>query len=141
MANEKAEREQQLQTKMMQFQVLQNTHQNLRQQLEQAVTKANEIAQTKSTLELLGDTKPADALLPIGCDNFVPGRIEKADKVVISIGGNAVLKKPRADAIRILDGKLEELQKHVNRLSQQLSAVESDLVRLQPQIEAMLQER
>jgi len=141
MPGEKADKEQQLQVKMMQFQVLQGTYQTLRQQLEASIAKANEIAQTKNTLELLGDTKPASALLPIGCDNFVPGRVEKTDTVVVSVGGSVVLRKPRAEAIRILDGKLEEIQKNANHLGQQLAAVESQLAHLQPELEQMLQER
>jgi prefoldin alpha subunit len=140
-ADKVVDREQQLQAKMMQFQILQGTYQTVQQQLQEAAARANELAATKVTLEGMGGTKPAPALLPIGSDNFVAGRLEKVDTVLVGIGGGIAVKRARTDAIKIIDGKLEELQKHVGQLSQQLAALEAELSRLQPQIEAMLQGR
>jgi len=139
MADEKKERE--IQARLMEFQILQGTHQALRQRIETAIQHSNELNHTKLALEELGNTKPGPALIPMGSDNFVPGKIESVDSVLVGIGGGVILRKSRTDAVAVLDGRLSEIQKHVEELTKQFSSVEAQLSRIQPQLEAMLQGR
>ncbi len=139
MVNEKKNgREKDMQSKMLQFQLLQATHQTLRQQMEAALGRANELAQTRLALQSLGGVKPAQAFIPLGSDNFVPGKIESSESILVSIGGDVAVKKTRAEALGILEERLGEMEKHMQETGQQIAVVEAEISRLQPQIEGML---
>src|SRR3990167_11371518 len=98
-----------LNQKMMQFQLLQNNFQSLRQQLENGAMRLEELTQARLSLENLDNAKSGDTIfLPMGAGNFIDGKIGDVNKVLVSIGGEAAVKRKRTEALEILDKKLED---------------------------------
>lgn len=126
------------QQKMMQFQFLQSQLETVRAQLQQIVQHAEELSNTKLTIENLTITKPSEAFVPLGAGNFVKGKIEDSNTILVSVGGGAAVKKTKEDAITIIEGRLSKLQDEVNELVGAEQKILLELGKLQPEIQAMV---
>ncbi|MEM5814300.1 MAG: prefoldin subunit alpha [Candidatus Aenigmatarchaeota archaeon] len=132
--------EEELQKKMLQFQILEGNLRVVRGQMEQALARIEEAGRTKLALEEL-DRVEADgsAMVPIGAGTFVKGKITDTRNVLVSIGSDMAVMKTREEAIKFTEDRISEMQKLAEELAAQERAVVADLQRLQPEIQRMLQ--
>ncbi len=129
-----------LNQKMMQFQLLQNNFQSLRQQLENGAMRLEELTQARLSLENLDNAKSGDTIfLPMGAGNFIDGKIGDVNKVLVSIGGEAAVKRKRTEALEILDKKLEDVKVALDELYKQEQRIVAELNRLQPEIQVLME--
>ncbi len=135
------DKQQEAQQKMMQFQLMQNQLETLRAQLQNLAGRAEELSVARLTLENLNISKSAEAFIPVGSGNFVRGKIEDSKNVLVSIGGNAAVKKTKEEAIKVLDEKLSVLQDEGNNLGRAEQHVLMELSRLQAEIQRLANER
>lgn len=131
--------EQEVQQKMMQFQLLENNTRALRAQLEQVAARMEELTRTKIGLEDLKDVKAGDsAFVPVGAGAFVEGKISDPSRVLISTGSDVAVKKTREEAIELIDERLAEIQKTAEELAAQERRVAAELQKLQPELQKLL---
>jgi len=132
--------EEDVQKKMLQFQILEGDLRAVRGQLEQAIARIDEASRTKLALEELGMVKADDsAMVPVGAGTFVRGKITDSESVLVSIGSDMAVMKTREDAISFTEDRIAELQKLAEGMMLQEKAVVTELQRLQPEIQKMLQ--
>lgn len=136
-----ADKQQEAQQKMMQFQMLQNQLEGIRAQLQHLSARAEEMSGTKLTLDNLNISKPAEAFIPVGSGNFVKGKVEDSKNVLVSIGGGAAVKKTKEEAIKVLEDKLSTLQGEGNELGRAEQQVLMELSRLQAEVQRLVNEK
>jgi prefoldin alpha subunit len=132
--------EQEIQKKMLQFQILEGNLRTVRGQLENVAGRLEDMERTKLALGDLGSVKANDsAMIPVGAGTFVKGKIMDAGNVLVSIGADMAVMKTREEAVSFLDERLAEIRKMAEEISAQERVVVSELQRLQPEIQKLLQ--
>lgn len=132
--------QEEVQKKMLQFQILEGNMRALQGQLEQAMARIEEAARTKMALEEFEKVKANDsAMVPVGAGTFVKGKITDCENVLVSIGSDMAVMKTREEAINFTDDRIAEIQKLAEDLSAQERAVAAELQRLQPELQKLLQ--
>jgi len=123
------------QQKLMQFQFLQQAAQNIQQQIAQLAQKIAELAQAKQSIEDFEKVKPSDALVPIGGGNYISGKISNSDEILVTFGAGVAVKKPRAEALKITEARLSELQKIGAEMGSQQNLINLQLQGLQQELQ------
>ncbi len=123
------------QQKLMQFQFLQQAHQQIQQQAQQLSQKIAELAAARQSLEDFEKVKPSDALIPVGGGNYISGKISNSDEVLVTFGAGIAVKKTRAEAVRITEARLSELQKIGAEMSSQQNLINLQLQSLQQELQ------
>jgi prefoldin alpha subunit len=126
-----------IQKKIIQFQIMEANLKALQEREEVLSERLAEIENTKAAIEELKKIKPNKALIPIGSGNFVSGRIEDSEEVIVGIGGGVALKKKREDAIAILDSKFKEFEKNLSELRNQSAAIALQMAKIQEEVEKL----
>lgn len=131
-----------LQRKTVQFYLLQAHLQELQRRQELVVERLGELARTKTAFAELKTVKAGStAMIPLGGENFISGKITNTETVFVSIGGGVVIKKPAEAAVAILDGRIAELEKLGNELVAEISATIDQLTRLQTELETAAEKK
>lgn len=138
---EKESKKEELQKKFMQFQFLQANLQIIKEREDMVVQRLHEMTETKETLEGLKNVKPDDeTLIPLGSGNFVTGKITNCEKVLVGMGGGLAIKKPREEAIKFIEERVEEMNTALNELAKETQRTTIELQRLQPELERLASE-
>jgi prefoldin alpha subunit len=124
-----------MQKKIIQFQVLEANLKTLQEREEIISDRIAEIENTKAAIEELKKAKPSKALIPIGSGNFISGKIEDTEEIIVGIGSGVAIKKKREDAIAILDSNFKEFEKNLNELRNQSTAIALQLAKIQEEVE------
>jgi prefoldin alpha subunit len=124
-----------VQKKIVQFQILEANLKALQEREELINERLAEIENTKAAIEELKKTKPGKTLIPIGSGNFISGKIDDTEELIIGVGSGVAIKKKREDAAEILDSKFKEFEKDLNELRNQGTTIAFQLAKLQEEIE------
>lgn len=129
---------QEAQEKMMQFQLMEQTLQSIKQRQQMVMQSLEELSRSKQTIEDLKDEKPSDALIQIGSNNFISGSIKDSKDIFVGIGGGVVIKKTREQALEIMDSHIDEIRKAMDELIDQEQKTVMQLERLKPEIQKLV---
>ena len=130
----KPDKKEELQHKIMQFQLLQQNLQSLDQRRRIVEEHIDEFYRTRLAIKDLESTKINSALIPIGAGAFVSGTLSDSDTVVISIGGGVAIRKKRKEAEEFIEERLKEIEAVLTEVSKQWQSVYSQLVLLESEI-------
>ncbi len=134
----KKDRSQEMQKKVLQFQILQANLQLLAERERHFAEKLAELEETRQALEDLKDVKRGDSIMvPLGSGNFIAGEIKDCEKVLVGFGAGVVIKKSQEDARKIIDKRAEELSTALHELGSQIQHVEFELHKLQPELQEL----
>lgn len=125
------------QKKVVQFQILESNLKALQEKADELSQRMEEAQSTKTAIEELKQIKPSNALIPLGSGNFVSGKIENTEEVLIGIGSGIAIKKKRDDAIIVLDNTLKELEKNLDDVRNQIMSIALQLEKLQEELEKL----
>ncbi|OGI12069.1 prefoldin subunit alpha [Candidatus Micrarchaeota archaeon RBG_16_36_9] len=126
-----------VQKKIMEFQILDNNLKMLQERAEMVNQRLEDMHRTKVAIEDLKTTKPNKALIPLGSGNFVYGGIENCEDIIVSVGSDVVIKKKREKAIEVLDVRIKELESNLNTILRQSSAFVMQLEKIQQELESL----
>lgn len=126
------------QQKMMQFQMLEQSFQEIKQRQQAVVQKMEEISVTRASIEELKKEKEGDALIPVGSNNFISGGIKDSKNIFVGIGGGVVVKKTREEAMEIIDRQIEDIRNAMDELVGQERKTMMELQRLEPEIQELI---
>lgn len=129
---------QEAQEKMMQFQLLEQTLQSIKQRQQAVLQSLEELSRSKQAMEDLKDEKPCDALIPIGSNNFISGSIKDSKDIFVGIGSGVVVKKTREHALEIIDSHIDEIKKAMDELIGHEQRVIMQLEKLKPEIQKLV---
>ncbi|MFH0890233.1 MAG: prefoldin subunit alpha [Candidatus Aenigmatarchaeota archaeon] len=118
-------------------------YQFLKEQLDslnnQAEAMRAAILETQASInavqELLGGEKTT--LIPLGAGTFVEGKIEKVNKVVISIGSDVLVNEDSASAKVKLEQRLNEMESAYNNLLSDTASVTAQIQSILPDVERL----
>ena len=137
MKNDKTKDKEDMQKKIVQFQILESNLKMLQERAMLISQTLDEYQKTREALLSLETTKPEKALIPLGSGNFVEGKIDNTEDVIVEVGNSIVLKKKRKDALSILDGKITEMQNSFNDITKKSQTLIKGLEEIQCEIENM----
>ena len=137
MKNDKTKDKEDMQKKIVQFQILESNLKMLQERAMLISQTLDEYQKTREALLSLETTKPEKALIPLGSGNFVEGKIDNTEDVIVEVGNSIVLKKKRKDALSILDGKITEMQNWFNDITKKSQTLIKGLEEIQCEIENM----
>ena len=126
-----------LQKKLIEFQILDANFKLLQERAEILNKKLEELQKTGVAIEELKNMKPNKALIPLGSGNFVYGKIEDCDEIIVGIGSGVAIKKKREEALKNLDDRTKDIEKDMNDLLKQSSAFVIQLEKVQQEIEKL----
>ncbi|MFQ6010240.1 MAG: prefoldin subunit alpha [Candidatus Aenigmatarchaeota archaeon] len=123
------------QQKLMRFQVLESNLSMVRNKHEEALKRLGELEVTRRTIEELKEVKPSAALISIGSNNFVEGKMGNTDSIIVGIGSGVAVKKKREDALRIIDGHVKQLSNVIGELARDERKIVEELQKLQSELQ------
>ena len=124
-----------MQKKIIQFQMLEANMKSLQEKAEMLTARIEEIEGTKLAMDELKSAKPSKALISIGSGNFVSGRIEDTEEVIIGVGGGVAIKKKREEALANLDESLKETEKALEEIKNQSMVIAMQMQKIQEEVE------
>lgn len=124
-----------MQKKIIQFQILEANLKALQEKAEMLTARAEELEGTRLAMEELKEVKPSKALISLGSGNFVSGRIENTEEVIIGVGSGVAIRKKREDALTILDDSLRETEKTLEEIKSQTMSVALQMGKIQEELE------
>ncbi|MBN2203270.1 MAG: prefoldin subunit alpha [Candidatus Aenigmarchaeota archaeon] len=130
-------KEQEMQKKIVQFQILESNLKMLQERADMISQKIDEFQLTKQAISDLESTEPSKAMIPLGCGNFVLGTVENMDEIIVNVGNNIALKKKRKDAIRLLDERITDAENDLNDITKKSHTLIKSLERLQIELQQM----
>jgi len=130
-------KEEDLQKKIVQFQVLEATFKTLQDRANLINQNLDELRKTKIAIEDLKKTKPNKALIPLGSGNFVYGTIENNENVIVGIGAGIAIKKKREESIEILDNKTREMENVLDDVTTRAQGILEKIEEIQMELEEL----
>jgi len=67
-------------------------------------------------LKELGERKPDEVLLQIGGGALVKSTPPSVDKVLVNVGSNVIIEKPKDDAVTLLEGRAKQAEQSIMSL-------------------------
>lgn len=127
-----------LQTKYIQLQLMKQQISAFVEEKNLIDEKVSELVSAVNTLNKLKDVKKSSEIWSqLGGSVFVRSDIKDVEQVLISVGAGVVLKKQRAEAIGILQSRLEELTNldrnivaELRKFSEQAESLEAEVQQL-----------
>jgi len=124
-----------IQKKIVEFQVLEANLKILQDRTENLNEKMEEFQSTRMAIEELKETKPNEALIPLGSGIFVTGNVEKSENLIVDIGSGIVLKNSREKVIEIIENKIKELEKDIKNVTEQSMSIILRLEKIREEVE------
>ena len=131
-----------LQEKMLRYQMLEERFKQMNQQRELFAMKLMEIEQTKQAIQEI-KSKESDVLVPLGSSVFLPGKVEKENKIVVGIGADIVVEKNADEVKKILEDRkktlengIENVQKNMLQVAQEMQSLQAEAQELLPKKQA-----
>lgn len=123
--------------KIFEFQILQQHLQEVQRRQQMVAERIDELARTKAAFEELKTVKAGDsAMIPLGGENFIPGKIADTNSILVGIGGGVAIKRSVETAGDILDGRISEMERVSCELATEAQSTFSRLTNLQAELEA-----
>ena len=124
-----------IQKKIVEFQVLEANLKILQDRTEKLNEKMEEFQSTRMAIEELKETKPNEALIPLGSGIFIEGSVEKSENLIVDIGSGVVLKKSREETTEIIENKIKELEKDIKNVTEQSMSIILRLEKIREEVE------
>ena len=123
-----------IQSKIIEMQVIENKLKQLDQQLNLVDQQLVEDTKLESNLKDLEDKPKSEAIFPLGGGIFARGSLDKPDKVLVSVGSGILIEKSIKDGLKTLDKRKnrlveakEELGNHVKKLLNSMGELEKTI--------------
>ncbi len=109
---------------LTELRLLEGTADALQNRINLVNAAMTELAFASATIEgLEKEKKGAPLLVPIGGGSFIKAEIGTTETMVVGMGAGVSVEKSKDEAKQIIEKRIEELQKSMNSLQQQLGQV------------------
>ena len=109
-----------VQQKVMLYQLLLAQLEELKKQAESIQARYMELEASRLALEDIKKAKEgSETLIPLGSGIFIDGKIKKGD-VLMNVGAGVLARRPIADVSKDLETKKEELEGFSNKLQEEM---------------------
>lgn len=125
-----------LQRKIYEFETLQKKVESLTQTRELLKSEVEELEEAQRSLEEIKNLEEGDEIFfPLGSNSYGYGKITDSEKVLVNVGGDAIVRQEIPDAKDILEKKKEEFKEQLSDLSETIKRAKKKLQRLQADIQ------
>ncbi|MBD3155625.1 MAG: prefoldin subunit alpha [Candidatus Aenigmarchaeota archaeon] len=131
-----------LQEKMIQYQALEETFKELNERRDIFTSKMMEIEQTKEAIDEVIKAKEDEVYIPLGSSVFLPGKLNKKEKMIVGIGADAIMEKNVDEVKEILDQRkkmiedgLEDVQNHMKDVVGKIRKIEPEIQKMYSQLQ------
>ncbi|MCX6695799.1 MAG: prefoldin subunit alpha [Candidatus Altiarchaeota archaeon] len=115
--NPRSNDEQELQKTLMQLESERRRMEALSKQGQAVEAAMMEVNATIQAIESLKDVKEGtEMLVPMGANTFVKATLKDRENILVGIGAGASVEKTRADAVKSLESRREQLNKSMGAL-------------------------
>lgn len=129
--------EQDMQQKVILFQLLHKHMEELKQQAALLEQRFMEFGVTKHALGDFKDKRDKDMLDPLGSGCYVFGKAPGSTDLLVNIGANIMIKKPIGETAELLDNRTKEIQDISKNLEEQMANVVGQIGTLTAELEKM----
>jgi prefoldin alpha subunit len=117
-------REEQARRLIYELQLMEGTAQTLQSRLQVLSQAQAELNVAKQSLETIEEAKEgSDILVPTGSGTFVHAKLGNPEKLIVNIGAEVLVDMTVDDAKENVQGRLEEVEKAITSVSQQLEQI------------------
>lgn len=135
----KEQSEQQAQQKYMELHFLQQQAQQVQKQVQALEAQANEMEVVQRALDEFGGMKVgSDMFATLTPGVFVKAELRESDKVLLNVGGGAVVQKTVPQAKEVIAEQEKELRKLKDELSEQLRQLGERVESVQKEMQELL---
>lgn len=105
------EKQQKLQQKYMEFQMIDQQIKQIQKQLQMVDMQMQELISTQEALDELSEVKKGtDFLSPIASGIFIKGKITESKELIVNVGSNVTVRKTIPEVKELLKTQLDELE-------------------------------
>lgn len=134
-SKKKKSKEQVLQEKGYEFQLLKQQLNNVDKRLEEVGNKLDDFNRIKRSLEGIKNSEEGDELLiPLGEGLFIKANVGELDEVLLGVGGSVLVGKSLSEAVNYVDDKIDQADEMVNRLNKNAQEFVNRLRDLEPEL-------
>jgi len=130
--------EQELQTKYMQMQMLEQQSKQMQEQIQQIDQQSMELEAVKQSLdELKGVKTGTEILVPISGGLFIKAEMKDSQNVLVNVGAGTTVQKDVGSAKKLIDEQLVEMEtvkgqimENLDKLGEQFGMVQEEMRKL-----------
>lgn len=116
--------------------------QSLEQQFSYLQAAVMDYNKAKITIEKIGESdEGTELLIPMGGGTFSFAKAKNTKKILTEIGAGIVVEKKPEDALKILDKRIEELEKNQETISNMSQNIQQQLREVSTKAQRLLAER
>lgn len=131
-------KEQEVQQKLLLYQLLQNQLEELKKQGQVIQAKYTEIEATRMALDDLEKIKKErEILIPLGSGIYSGGKSHTGD-LLVDVGAGILIRKPIADAAKAIDTRKKEVEVVVDKLQDEMLSIVSKINELGSELQHMI---
>ena len=136
-AGDKKITQEDLQEKLMFFQLMEKQLETLGQHKSMVDTRLTEIETTKSAIREIDELKPEnEALVPLGSGIYTKARITKK-KLLTELGASVMKENDSNTAIAFLDERKKDIEHAGRQIDEQIADITKKLQEIGPELQAM----
>jgi len=124
------------QKKVMEMKMIENALHGIQVREEELVRTVEDLQRSKEALEELDKYDGAKTMIPLGSGNFVMGKIEEADSVLVGVGAGVAVKKSRKEAKRHLESRILEIESSLKEIADQTNHMVTRAIQLREDVES-----
>jgi prefoldin alpha subunit len=125
--------------KYMELQMMQHQAQQVQQQVQALESQAGEMDIVQQALDDFAQSKAGSpAIVTLTPGLFVKAKLEETDKVLLNVGGGAVVQKTIPEAKKVIAEQATELRKLQEELSTQLQKLAVNAEKVQNELRALI---
>ena len=128
-----------VQKKLVRYQVLDGRLKVLRQIRELLLAKMLEIESTLNSIEEIKKSKGEEILLYLGSNVLVPSSLKKTGKMIIELGSNIAIENTPEKTKEILNKRKSIIEDGLKTMQEELIKLSDEFSRLEPEIQMLIQ--
>ena len=129
------DKQKEMQKKMIEMKMIENGLNALRQKEGELIGVVEDLHRTKEAIQAMEGYKGDGTMIPLGSGNFVMGKIEEPEKVLVGIGAGVAIKKTRKDALDHLQARIQEIEDSLKQIADQNNQMVNQMIQLREDIQ------
>ncbi len=105
------------------FEYLRVRMETLQKQMEDLENRRIETLVVIDNLDDLKNNEGKEILIPLGAGVYFKGKVDKMNKVLVSVGANVIVKKDVKEAKRMLEKEIKNIEAYQNELQREMEAI------------------
>jgi len=130
------EKQKEFQKKMIEMKMIENGLHALREKEGELVRVIEDLNRTKEAIEALENYNGDGTLIPLGSGNFVQGKIEDANNILVGVGAGVAVKKSRSEAIEHVQVRINEIESSLKAIAKQNEEMVNKMISLREELGA-----